>query len=98
VIYAVVPFLAFGLFAACTALYISRNVKRTTQSTGVVVGKRFVPNHAGLAANGSRSGGNAVVVVPDSWILEIDHNGKLGTAVVSREIYESLKVGDDYSG
>lgn len=96
-IYALIPFAAFGIFAAGTAWFLKRNVRRTTRSTGVVIGKRFIPAHAGVAANGSRSGGNALVV-PDSWVLEINRHGKPGTAVVSQETYNRLNIGDNYSG
>ncbi|MDR6969773.1 hypothetical protein [Leifsonia shinshuensis] len=96
-IYALIPLGGFAVIAGCAWLFIRRNLKRTTHANGIIVGKRFAPSHGSLAANGAPGDGR-VVVVPDSYIFEVNDDGRTGTAVVSKEVFDVYEVGDYFAG
>lgn len=96
-IFVVVPFAGLIVLVAIVSWLLHRNLKRTTRASGVVVAKHFSASHGGQTANGNPNGGRAFSV-PDAWVLEIDDDGRRGTAVVSQEVYESVEVGDFFDG
>lgn len=95
--FVLLPFLAFGVIVSFVAFSLNRNIRRTTRATGTVVAKRFVPGHGATSANGSPNGGRAFAT-PDSWVLDIERDGKAGNAVVSQEVFDRIEIGDFYAG
>ena len=91
-----IPFGVFAVFSATVIWLIQRNIRRSTRMHGVVTGKRFSPAHGNLAASGNR--GERVVVVPDSWVLDVEDGRHHGHAVVSEAEFDSVQIGDEYDG
>ena len=96
VIYVLIPFGVFAVFSAVMIALIQRNIRLSTRMHGIVTGKRYVPTHGSLEASGS--GGGRAIVVPDSWVLDIDDDGRHGHAVVSEHDFERIQTGDEYPG